>query len=138
MANTRGVQFIRTDDSTSGVVAFYRRTETDAKKAFIGRVNVNDMLTLGGVSSVTLDNPNVKAVVRAAVHGFTQNILDSSNKLDGEERAKHIAAMCGQVQSGGWASAPVDEAAAKKRAEEAIAKLPPAVREALLKSLSGK
>lgn len=134
---SRGIQLIRTDDSTPGVVKFYRRDTEDVQKAYIGRVDVASMLVQAGANPGMMQHHAAKAVVKLAVHGATQNILDASNKLDGNERVDYIRKMCEHLMSGGWASAPVDEAAARKRAEEAIAKLPPSVREQLLKSLQG-
>lgn len=93
---SRGTQLLRTDDSTPGVVKFYDRRQADAAKAFVAQVDVTKL--------------SREALVRAAVHGLTQNILDASNKLEGDERVKFVRQACGIVQAGGWASAPVDEA----------------------------
>lgn len=126
MADTkaRGIQLIRTDDTTPGVVKFYDRRETDAKKAFIGQVDVAKM----------------PAATRTAyaVHGVTQNMLDSSNKLEGDARVAYIKTTCAQVESGTWASAPVDQAKLKQNAIDAIRKLvniDAALREQMIKNL---
>lgn len=105
----RPAQLIRTDDSTPGVVRFYDRRQPDAKLAFIAEVDVRKM---------TPDTLH-----RAARHGVTQNLLDASNKLEGNARVAFIKAQCAIVQQGGWASAPVDEAALIQRAIDALTKL---------------
>jgi hypothetical protein len=64
-----------------------------------------------------------KQIIAAAIHGYTQNMLDSSNKLDGNDRVNHIRKQCDIVQAGGWASAPVDAAAQRTRAIEALMKM---------------
>lgn len=105
----RGIQLVRTDDSVKGTVQFFDRRKTDVQQAFIARVSVQGM--------------SQEALIRAAIHGITQNILDSSNKLDGDERVAYIKHACRVVQNGGWASAPVDEAAQIERAVQALVKL---------------
>lgn len=144
----RGIQLIRTDDTIPGRVRFYDRRQTDVKLAFIAEVDVMEIpdaneitwsdLVLAqetaGETPPAMDHP----LIRAAVHGVTQNILDASNKLDGNERRDYIKRMCAHVQTGGWASAPVDEAAATKRVEEALAKLPAEVRAALIAKMAPK
>lgn len=112
MANdtkARAIQLIRTDDKVSGTVRFYDRREADVNKAFIGEVDVTKL-------------PR-EALIKAAVHGLTQNILDSSNKLSGDDRVAFIKKACTIVQNGGWSSAPIDEDAAFKNAVEALVKL---------------
>ena len=120
MANdtkTRGTQLLRTDDSTPGMVRFYDRRQNDVNKAFVGQVDIAKMLKAG--EHLQPDSP----IVKAAVHGITQNILDSSNKLEGDERVAFVRKACATVQAGGWASAPVDEAKARENAINALMKL---------------
>lgn len=88
---TRGIQLIRTFTEGSKV-RFYDRREEDVQKAFIAEVDVAEL--------------GESALYRAALHGITQNLLDSSNKLTGDERVRHIAEQANIVQAGGWASAP--------------------------------
>jgi hypothetical protein len=109
----RPALLIRADDSVPGVVRFYDRREADVQKALIGSVNV---VTMGNTEGSFVP----PAIARAAVHGITQNILDASNKLTGDERVAFIARACETVQAGGWASAPVDEEAAIKKAVKAL------------------
>lgn len=95
MANdtkTRAAQVIRTDDKISGTVRFYDRRVDDVKLAYIGQVDVSQL--------------EQAAIQRAAVHGVTQNIMDSSNKLDGDARVSFIRSACEQAQQGIWISAP--------------------------------
>lgn len=113
---TRPAQLIRTDDSVPGVVSFYDRREADVEKALIGSVEVPRM-------GLRDDEPDLElnaCVARAAVHGVTQNILDASNKLEGDARVAFIRRACDVVKNGGWASAPVDEAAAVAKAVKAL------------------
>ena len=129
----RGIQLLRTDDSVSGVVKFYDRRVEDAQRAFVGEVSVSNMiveaLNAAGIGNKLTNEQieqlgvNLAPVIRAAVHGITQNILDSSNKLDGDERRDYVRKMCAVVQSGGWASAPQDESALRKRAIDALVKM---------------
>ena len=119
----RGIQLIRTDDSTPGLVKFYDRRQTAVALAFIAQVDVTmipddqgDTLTDAGFSA---KHP----IVSAARHGITQNLLDSSNKLEGDARVDFIRQQCKVVQSGGWASAPVDSAKLVENAKSAILKL---------------
>ena len=121
---TRGIQLFRTDDTVPGRVSFYDRRVADAKAAHVVTV---DVMTIPGPEGKTLTDlgvPPSHPVVTQAVHGVTQNILDSSNKLEGTARVNAVREMGAHVQSGGWASAPVDEAAARKKAYDAIMKLP--------------
>lgn len=116
---TRGTQLIRTDDSIPGVVTFYDRRQTNVVLARIGSINVFQMLETAG-----LDPADVPAhIVRAAIHGYTQNMLDSSNKLEGDDRVAYIRKTCMIVTEGGWASAPVDETKARENAIAALMKL---------------
>lgn len=90
MANetkSRGTQLLRTETEGTTVRFFDRR-----QGKFIGAFDVAKL--------------DAKALHRAAMHGLTQNILDSSNKLDGDARVAHIARQCEVVQAGGWASSP--------------------------------
>ncbi len=105
----RAIQLIRTDDATPGLVKFFDRREADVKKAFIGQVDVTKL--------------SQEALYRAARHGLTQNLLDSSNKLEGDARRDFIAKACVTVQNGGWSSAPVDEAKQVENAISALTKL---------------
>lgn len=84
---TRGIQLLKTETEGATLRIFDRRSG-----AFVASVNVAQ-LTEG-------------ALHRAALHGITQNLLDSSNKLEGDERIAHIKAQAEIVQAGGWASAP--------------------------------
>lgn len=97
-AATRGVQLIKTETEGSTLRVFDRRNG-----AFVASVNVAEL--------------DEKALHKAALHGITQNLLDSSNKLDGDERLAHIKRQAEVVQAGGWASAPsevnIDAAKAK-------------------------
>lgn len=107
MANdtkTRGTQLIKTERDELGIVRFFDRR--DGK--FIGSVDVTRL--------------EEKALHRAALHGITQNILDSSNKLDGDERVAFIRDACEVSQSGGWASAPssIDPEKAREAAIKAF------------------
>jgi hypothetical protein len=126
MANdtkARGIQLIRTDDSIPGIVRFYDRREANVQKAFIGQINVTEL--------------DEQARNRAAVHGVTQNVLDSSNKLTGDERVAFIKKACAHVQSGGWSAAPVDEAKQLADLQSALAKLPADVRAKFMASVKG-
>lgn len=95
---TRGAQLLKTETEGSTVRFFDRRNG-----AFVGAVNV-----------AKLDE---SALYKAALHGLTQNLLDSSNKLDGDARIEHVKTQAAIVQAGGWASAPsevnIDSAKAK-------------------------
>lgn len=86
---TRGQQLLRTETDGSTVRFFDRRSG-----AFVAAVNVVEM-------------PR-EALIKAAIHGVTQNLLDSSNKLDGDARIAHVKQQAAIVQAGGWASAPVE------------------------------
>lgn len=88
---TRGIQLIRSDMQGS-IIRFFDRREENVQKAFIAQVDVADL--------------GQAALYRAAGHGLTQNLLDSSNKLEGDARIEHIRNQCRIVQAGGWASAP--------------------------------
>lgn len=84
---TRGQQLLRTEQDGTVQRFFDRRNG-----AFVGSFD-------------TASLPEA-ALHRAAMHGLTQNILDSSNKLEGDARIAHVKAQCDIVQAGGWASAP--------------------------------
>lgn len=56
--------------------------------------------------SVDLDKIPQESLHKFAIHGMTQNLLDSSNKLEGEARVRHLQEQAAIVQAGGWASAP--------------------------------
>lgn len=121
MANqpkARAAQLIRTDDRTLNVVKFFDRREVDVNKAFIGEV---DVTRIGCAEDEEIEVP--AALSRAAIHGITQNIMDASNTLTGDERVAFIAKACVIVQQGGWASAPVDEAKATQKAIAALTAL---------------
>lgn len=95
---TRGIQLLKTETEGS-TVRFFDRRNGD----FVAAVNVAQL--------------SEAALHRAALHGLTQNLLDSSNKLEGDERVAHIKRQAEIVQAGGWATAPsevnVDAAKAK-------------------------
>jgi hypothetical protein len=129
----RNVQLIRTDDKIPGTVRFYDRRVEDAGKAFIGEVNIARMMDDRGQSLAIIPD----CIVKAAIHGYTQNILDSSNKLDGDERVAFIRNACRIVQDGGWSSAPVDEEKARETAISAMMKLG-FTREAAMAALASK
>jgi hypothetical protein len=117
MADTkkvRGTQLIRADRSVPGVVTFYDTRVAEAAAARIGVVRFEDRCD----AEVPAD------VVRAALHGWTQAILDSSNSLTGDARVAFVRAACDTIRQGGWPSAPIDEEAAYTRAHDAIMKLP--------------
>lgn len=86
-AASRGIQLVKSETEGSVIRFFDRRNG-----AFVTSVDVSKM-------------PAV-AQLRAAMHGVTQNLLDSSNKLEGDARLAHIKGQCEVVQNGGWASAP--------------------------------
>lgn len=120
---TRGQQLIRTDDKVPGRVRFFRRDEADAAKAAIAEI---DVMLIPGTDGDTLANRGVDPkhpIVAAAVHGYTQNVLDSSNKLDGQARVDFIKKACGTIQAGGWASAPADDAKVRENAINALMKM---------------
>lgn len=117
----RGTQLIRTDESVPGRVGFYDRRVEDAKLAYIGQVDVDAMLVAAGVSADLL--PKLAAVRKLACHGAKQNILDSSNSLEGDARRDYVRKSAAIVQNGGWASVPVDAATMVKNAVEALVKL---------------
>lgn len=105
----RGTQLLRTDDSIPGMVRFFDRRVTDVKAAYIAQVDVSQL--------------DRAALLKAAVHGITQNILDSSNKLEGDARVAFVKKACTVVQNGGWSSTPVDEDTLRKNAIEAFVKM---------------
>ena len=126
MANatkSRGTQLIRTDDKISGCVRFYRRDMDDAQAAFIGQIDVRQIPDAAGTTMAALGVPSDHPGVKLAVHGATQNVLDSSNKLDGDARCEFIRKACATVQSGGWSSAPADDAKVRENAEAALRKM---------------
>lgn len=111
----RAPSLIRTDDSVPGVVSFYDRRQENAQAAFIAQIDVR-------VIAPDLDPTN--PAMRAAVHGYTQNVLDSSNSLSGDARVAYIKTSCDRIMAGGWASVPVDAAAQREKAIVAMMKLP--------------
>lgn len=88
-APVRGVQLLKTEVDGSTLRVFDRRDG-----AFVAAVNVAKLAEA--------------ALHRAAIHGLTQNLLDSSNKLEGDARIAHIKTQAAIVQDGGWASAPTE------------------------------
>lgn len=118
---TRGTQLIRTDDKIPGVVRFYRRDVEDVTKAFVAQIDVRTIKDAAGTMAAVL--PSDHPVIAAAVHGYTQNVLDSSNKLDGQARVDFIVKACSTIQAGGWASAPQDDAKIRENAEAALRKM---------------
>lgn len=88
-APVRGVQLLKTEVDGSTLLVFDRRDG-----AFVTAVNVAKLTET--------------ALHRAAIHGLTQNLLDSSNKLEGDARIAHIKTQAAIVQDGGWASAPTE------------------------------
>lgn len=120
---TRGTQLIRTDDKIPGRVRFFRRDVEDVNKAYIAEINVREIPDANGTTMARLGLPSDHPAVAAAVHGYTQNVLDSSNKLDGQARVDFIAKACGLIQQGGWASAPQDDAKVKENAIAGLMKL---------------
>jgi hypothetical protein len=87
--STRGTQLLKTE-TTGTVQRFFDRRNG----AFVAAVDVSKLPT--------------EALHRAGMHGITQNLLDSSNKLEGDERIAHIKQQAEIVQAGGWASAPTE------------------------------
>ncbi len=111
----RGIQLIRTEDNLPlQQVSFYDRRETDVRAAFIGTIH------LPTIAGEAMTSP---AIVKAALHGYTQNVLDSSNKLTGDERVAFIRKACETINAGGWASAPQDEGKIRENAISALVKL---------------
>jgi hypothetical protein len=88
-APVRGIQLLKSETEGSVLRIFDRRNG-----AFVAAVDVAKL------PAASLD--------RAALHGITQNLMDSSNKLEGDARIAHIKAQAEIVQAGGWASAPVE------------------------------
>ena len=86
---TRGTQLLKTE-STGTVQRFFDRRSG----AFVASFD-------------TAKLPEA-ALHKAAMHGLTQNLLDSSNKLEGDARIAHIKTQCEIVQAGGWASSPAE------------------------------
>ena len=84
---TRGTQLLKTEVTGSTVRFFDRRNG-----AFVAAVDVSKL--------------GEEALYKAALHGVTQNLMDSSNKLDGDARIAHVRQQADIVQAGGWASAP--------------------------------
>lgn len=121
---SRGIQLLRTDDSIPGVVRFYDRREDDVQRAFVAQFSVPAIVGFTDRDEMKeLLGDGTEALLRAACHGLTQNILDSSNKLEGDERIAFVRKACATVQAGGWASAPVDEAKARQTAISALVKV---------------
>lgn len=103
MANSKAArpgQLIKTIRDDAGVSFFDRRTEQQ-----IGRINM-----------IELRDQEPEYFLRAAVHGTTQNILDASNKLEGDDRVAFIAQACDLASAGSWASAPSEIDPDKARA----------------------
>lgn len=131
----RGTQLVRTDDSVSGKVKFFNRRETDVKKAYVSEIDIRAMAETA-IEAVLAD-PEVTEpdaalhamverlgpVIRLAVHGATQAVLDCSNKLDGQARLDYISKMCDVVEKGGWPSAPVDEGAMRQKQIDTFVKM---------------
>lgn len=112
MANetkTRGIQLIRTDESIPGKVSFYDRRETNAQRALIGTVNIEAMPRDG--------------VLRFAARGVTGNLLDSSNKLEGEARIEWLRGAISTANQGIMASTAVDADKLRQNAIDALVKL---------------
>jgi hypothetical protein len=131
---TRGQQLIRTDDKIPGRVRFLRRDIEDVAKASIAEIDVmlipheveaevDGEAVKVNVTLASLGFPPAHPIVAAAVHGYTQNVLDSSNKLDGQARVDFIRKACGLIQAGGWASAPQDDAKVRENAISGLMKL---------------
>lgn len=133
MANetkTRGQQLIRADRAVSGIVKFLDMRVENVGKALIGQVSFADvMVSELAKQSIPEDKARKMAtampagIVRAAIHGWTQNLLDSSNKLEGDARVAFVKAGCETIKGGGWVSAPVDENAAKENLNKAVDKM---------------
>jgi hypothetical protein len=85
----RGIQLLKTEADGYSVRFFDRRNG-----AFVAAVDLTKLPP--------------EAMHRAACHGITQNLLDSSNKLEGDARIAHIKQQADIVQAGGWASAPAE------------------------------
>lgn len=75
------------------------------------------------VESGEIDGMIPTCVIRAALHGYTQNVLDSSNKLNGDERVEFIRKACETINAGGWSSAPQDVEKTRANAIAALVKL---------------
>lgn len=118
---TRGTQLIRADRSVPGQVTFYDTRMENADAARIGTVSLAVILEHQGAAIEVTDIP--ECIRKAALHGWTQNILDASNTLSGDERVSFVRTACGTINAGGWASAPVDEAKAKANALSALDKM---------------
>jgi hypothetical protein len=134
---SRGIQLLRTDDSVAGAVSFYDRRQANVAQAFIAKVSMESLAIAAGVTKEALAHDGMKAVLRAAVHGVTQNILDASTKLEGDARVKFVRDACRIVQNGGWASAPVDEEKLRENTISAMMKLG-FTREAAIAALNTK
>lgn len=85
---TTRTHLIRTEDTGDSIVRFFDR-RTGEHIAMVDTAQLSEA-----------------ALQRAARHGVTQNLLDSSNKLEGDARVAFIRAQAAIVQSGGWAEAP--------------------------------
>lgn len=112
MANdtkTRGVQLIRTDESVPGKISFYDRRVANATQALIATIDVREIPEAG--------------LHRFAVRGLSGNILDSSNKLDGDERVDWIRRACVAAQQGVMATTATDEGKLRETAIAALVKI---------------
>lgn len=114
---TRGQQLIRTDRSTPGQVTFYDARKENAQAGKIGTLSLRRIAGDEGYESLNA------AIARAAIHGYTQNLLDSSNKLDGDDRVAFIARGIEILHNEGWVAAPVDDEKAKAGAIAALEKM---------------
>ena len=111
---TRGTQLVRADRAISGQVTFYDAREENAAAGRIGTLRLAD---------IAPDADIPPAIAKAAIHGYTQNLLDSSNKLEGDDRVEFIRRGIETLRDGGWVSAPVDEDKAKANALAALEKM---------------
>lgn len=111
---TRGQQLIRTDRAVPGQVSFYDARQENAQAGKIGTLSL---------ARIAPDTDIPPAIARAAIHGYTQNLLDSSNKLDGDERVAFIRRGIETLHNGGWVAAPVDDEKAKAGAIAALEKM---------------
>lgn len=121
MANatkTRGGQTIRTDRTIGGQVTFYDARIEDVALARIGILKVASIQGMADVVDLIPAH-----VIRATLHGYTQNILDSSNKLDGDARVDFVRKAVALIHAGGWASAPQDEAKTLRDALDGMRKM---------------
>jgi len=111
---TRGQQLIRTDRSIPGQVTFYDAREENAQA---GRIATLRLVDIAGDAEIPAP------IARAAIHGYTQNLLDSSNKLDGDDRVRFIRQGVETLRNGGWVSAHGGDEKAKAGAIAALEKM---------------